>query len=46
MLNKIGYYAGKFLAIVLYILIISGGLALLKVAAYLLKWVFYGTFII
>lgn len=46
MLNKIGYYAGKFLAIALYVLIICGGLALLKVAAYLLKWVFCGTFII
>lgn len=46
MLNKIGYYIGKFLAIAMYILMICGGLAMLKVAVYLLKWVFYGTFII
>ena len=46
MLNKIGYFIGKFIGVALYVLIFCGGLAMLKLAVYLLKWVFYGTFII
>ena len=46
MLNKIGYFIGKFIGIAIYALLFCGALAILKVAMYLLKWVFYGTFII
>lgn len=46
MLNKIGYCLGKLLGISIYILVFCGILALLKIAMHLLKWFFYGTFII
>ena len=46
MMNKLGNFIGKFIGVAIYVLIFCGGLAILKVAAYLLKWVFYGTFII
>lgn len=46
MIKKISYYVGRFVGIAFIILVACGGLAILKLAVYLLKWVFYGTFII
>ena len=46
MIKKLSYYVGKFVGIAFMILVACGALAMLKIAVYLLKWVFYGTFII
>lgn len=46
MIKKISYYVGKFTGIAFMILVACGTLAMLKIAVYLLKWVFCGTFII
>lgn len=46
MIKKLSYYVGKLAGIAFIILMACGALAMLKIAAYLLKWFFYGTFII
>ena len=46
MIKTLSYYIGKFIGAAFTILMGCCGLAMLKIAVYLLKWVFYGTFII